>query len=1253
MRKFSKIFAALLTLAIVIGSIVVISGALVPKATTDFGKSDNFETTAVGKNAKGFGSGTGSADTYSTKVVVRNEETGNQYLRYSFIKGAAPKAYRRDYEFAPYSSSAPTTHIADYSYFTVDFDVCADAYAYEIDGVTYTSREVPEEAQNVRLAYSPSTYFSIDNRLFNGESYPSGYSVITVTFRYENDAWRLFIGGKDTGYTLSDKLDAWNHFTYAVKVIAKEVEVNGETKITYGYSEVRFYLDGMFVSSSDISSTNKNVAYDINPRAIDWYISDLNTPYSMGIDNFTPTFYYAGYSSGKAYGIDDLFDEDKSTPIMFCEDVKYDRNYVVPGNPYISLDTGATKTYMKYFLNDVLAKLKTGDMIETGFDIVNFTPNENVESFEVYLLDNAIFTLSEEALEKYDIVKSALGYKVTKKSAPAGLKLNLLDSKGGTAIASVMLYANEAPVIDLDVVSQINLKTGSIDKYTVGEWRWDIDGDSGDTEYDFKDELVRALSDIEMEIAKQYWDGEIDVYPAELTPIEEDVKDQLDYIVLVNDSSIWYKAGESLDVYYEITSLESRFASIPSNAKVILYEDVQFSESLKIKENAKIEIDLNGNNIISTANALFVISNNADVSIYSASEAMIGVNSGALFTTVGATNFNNANITFGDAEKGNQLLASADIFLNLITANAMANDAKPVSVSINAVIVKGGFVIAAPDVEIEINNTILYNEGVIFETLLDYEQFFAIDAKIAINNAAIISESNVLGDIAANTSISISQATVFGDLESQKYDQQGSVVIGSGVEFSSDVRKENSIVSLAEDVCFAVADYEYDLYGLTINVKLIAVDVEEINSEDFAIAIWKDATGKTFKEEYYHKSDLTPNHPSAHEMKDEAKFPGVEDLGNGWYDRGYRTWKNANEEASSDELIAGETTVFVPVADGVVPAVDFKLNVSLKSTAVSFNLYAAIPAEDAGVVIDPASVYYVDVDGNKIPAELLVDLAGAEGYYAIEIPLAVTDFSAKTVVIGFAVVGYEEEPIELEEVVEIDFLTYAEVATDLYSCGSEDAKLVLEVLRYKKAAADAAGAKLTSATVEKIDSILAMHGESCKCLADLNSIEYTDAELNASLGSLSDKILGAEYVVAGDKVDLYFYVDANVSVESFAIRHKGLLDQLGGWDYINYKIDVVLEPVAYVEYNGVKCAVYAYDDLALYNVSAIMNISLTVASASEEENAEPVIETLTGAYSLAAYIAEASDDCLDFASALYAASNTALEFRFIREGEYN
>ena len=86
MRKFSKIFAALLTLAIVIGSIVVISGALVPKATTDFGKSDNFETTAVGKNAKGFGSGTGSADTYSTKVVVRNEETGNQYLRYSFIK---------------------------------------------------------------------------------------------------------------------------------------------------------------------------------------------------------------------------------------------------------------------------------------------------------------------------------------------------------------------------------------------------------------------------------------------------------------------------------------------------------------------------------------------------------------------------------------------------------------------------------------------------------------------------------------------------------------------------------------------------------------------------------------------------------------------------------------------------------------------------------------------------------------------------------------------------------------------------------------------------------------------------------------------------------------------------------------------------------------------------------------------------------------------------------------------------------------
>ena len=113
MRKFSKIFAALLTLAVVVGSIVVISGALVPKTTTDFGKSDNYETAVVGQNAKGFGSGTGSADSYSTKVDVKNEETGNQYLRYAFIK-AAPKAYRRDYEYASYNSSSPVTHIADY-----------------------------------------------------------------------------------------------------------------------------------------------------------------------------------------------------------------------------------------------------------------------------------------------------------------------------------------------------------------------------------------------------------------------------------------------------------------------------------------------------------------------------------------------------------------------------------------------------------------------------------------------------------------------------------------------------------------------------------------------------------------------------------------------------------------------------------------------------------------------------------------------------------------------------------------------------------------------------------------------------------------------------------------------------------------------------------------------------------------------------------------------------------------------------------
>ena len=1257
MRKFSKIFATLLTLAIIVGTIVVMSGALVPKATTDFGKSDNFETTAVGKNAKGFGSGTGSADTYSTKVIVKNEETNNQYLRYSFLKAGAPKAYRRDYEYAPYSSTAPTTHIADYSYFTVDFDVCADAYAYEIDGVTYMSREIPELAENVRLAYSPGTYFSIDNRLFNGESYPAGYSVITVTFRYEDNAWKLFIGGKDTGYTLSDKLDAWNHFTYAVKVIAKEVEVKGETKITYGYSEVRFYLDGIFVSSSDISASNKATAYDINPRAIDWYISDLSTPYSMGIDNFAPTFYYAGYSSGKAYGIDDLFDEDKSAPLMFCEDVVYDRNYVVPGNPYISLDTGATKTYMKYFLGDVLSTLKTGDMIETGFDIIDFTPDESVESFEVYLINNATFSLSEKALEKYDIVKSALGYKVTKKSAPEGLKLNLLDSKGGTAIASVMLYAGNDPVIDLNVVSQINLKTGLIDKYTVGEWRWDIDGESGDTEYDYKDELVRALSDIEMEIAKQYWNGSIDVYPADLTPIEEDVKAKLDYIVLVNGSSVWYNEGESLEVYYDINTLESRFASIPANAKIVLYEDAVINSSLKIKENAKIEIDLNGYSIDSDAASLFVVSNNSEIIVYSADEAVIKIDNGDLFTTVGgSSNFNNAKIVFGDAEKGNKVIAKAANFLNATTANAMANDNKPISVSINAYLVWGNFVIAAPDVEIEINDSLVYSEGVIFETLLDYEQFFAIDAKISVNNSEIISESAIIGDLAANSVISISDATLCGSLESQKYDQKGSIVIGANVEFDRDVRKDNSIITLVDGVCYAVANYEIDCEGLTINVKLIAVDAGAVSSEDFAIAIWKDATGKNFKEEYYHKTNLTPIHPSAHEMKDEAKFPGVEDLGNGWYDRGYRTWKNADEEGKSDELIAGETTVFLPVADGVVPAVDFKLNLSLKSTAVAFNLYAQIPAEDSGIVVNAESVYYLDVDGNKVYTQLLTGFAGAEGYYAIEIPLELVDFTSKTVVIEFAVVGYEDEPIVLEEVIEIDFLTYAEIATELYACGSEDAKLVLEVLRYKKAAAEAAGAKLTSGVIAKAEAILAMHGESCKCISDLNETVYTDAELNASISaneSINDKILGAEFDLGNDKVDLYFYVDASVNVESFAIKHKGLLDQLGGWDYINYKINVVPELIGYVNYNGVDCAVYAYNNISLYNASAIMNITLTVASASEEENAEPVIETFTGAYSLAAYIAEVGDEYIDFAAALYAASNAALEFRFIREGEYN
>lgn len=217
-------------------------------------------------------------------------------------------------------------------------------------------------------------------------------------------------------------------------------------------------------------------------------------------------------------------------------------------------------------------------------------------------------------------------------------------------------------------------------------------------------------------------------------------------------------------------------------------------------------------------------------------------------------------------------------------------------------------------------------------------------------------------------------------------------------------------------------------------------------------------------------------------------------------------------------------------------------------------------------------------------------------------------------------------------------------AAELYACGSDDSRLIFDLVQYKyNAYLASAGENTDDKTVKRVGDFLLSHGDGCTCRTDLSELEFTDAELDASLNG----IVNAEVDLEGGKPAIYFYVDSALNVQSFDIMHKGLPHQAGTWDYINYKMNVSPVYVDTVEIDGISYAKYEYTDILLCNAASIMNITLKVETLGEDGT--PVNETLTGSWSLASYI-ENTDDS-DFAKALYAASVSALEYRFVRAGE--
>ena len=488
MKRFSKILAILLTVSVLCGIIVTMAFADAPTTTENLGFINDFDGDEAAANswiASNFvdGNSKGGPDASTRKVV--GDDT-NKYFQYAYLKDATKSSpYRFDLKtgifdqinsgytpeggeklkgvaaFQQALTDGKIKDLAQYSYYTVDFDITADKYRYLVEKTNEETGEpeITEELSSksleeikaidgviedsIRLSYSEGSYWNFDNRFIiqdgtNEDETPkykiSSRNQLYVYFHYDttDSKWKIY---QDVAYTqligvLDDKPGSWNHFTYVVSI--------DRTNVTS--SNVALYFNGNL--SSKVTLGGNGLHYFA--RAIDWSIAhysetafDNDVKYSMGIDNYVVNYYAADYTSGDAYGIDDLYKDNASdkycnnVSITKCHDVVCSADYDFDGNNDVVATIGETKYYLGAAAIDAV---KTGETVKIYKDLLNITAPFDVLYFDIECANDAICTVAESSKDLLVLEKTENGYRATAEYVYA--KDHIYNDGTGTALFS-------------------------------------------------------------------------------------------------------------------------------------------------------------------------------------------------------------------------------------------------------------------------------------------------------------------------------------------------------------------------------------------------------------------------------------------------------------------------------------------------------------------------------------------------------------------------------------------------------------------------------------------------------------------------------------------------------------------------------------------------------------------------------------------------------------------------------------------------
>ena len=1279
MRKFTKIFAVILSVTVLFGALAIFAFAdesakkdLVIGAEGIYNTVNlDFEDLKVGDTAfqsgkssytnskYGWNSALTPSDCSTIKIKEQSDdnEITNKYLNFSRNEDVEATKFYWEFCTGAYtkvSNRAQNESVHEYAYITIDFDISCDEYMYELNGETLYGTEIPEGAENVRLAYPNELGFYQIMR--SNDSAAATYQQVYVIYNADTNLWYLSPNDKvfqATDIPLSNIAGAWNHFTATVV---------GDPRLS-GDSMMRYYLNGQMVSEKKV---NTNGCTDV---LVDSFRFDVNATvlasgahFSFALDNFTTNYYPIGYTSGDEYGIDDLYASDNYASINLseCKDVVYNEQYSYVGTPtpFAAILEHADGTQEKYY--NAMASLKyikDSDVITINSNLLNYTPNDDISLLTIIPNGESRFDLSDDAKELFKVQHTGDRYTIIR-AEENSMKLKWYDSQGEDR--KLIKEQFILPLMTPNVNAEVLRICGKIDRTSdnptiqiLRDWQWDINGDGI---ADGASVSTLTLADINRYIELGY--TELSVVPVfETMPLyflieEGDATGDADAKLYIPDYD--YEKFASA----EIDTLINAIKAIKINeATVTLYADYKLARNKVITVPAAVELnlDLNGHSVFQTdyttsSNqvSFFLVNEETTFNVYSSRpgaylaqgvvDSNADVSKGEFAGVYGhgiiaANDVDALTINLGEKlDKNGNVVASADNLavygsklLHLVgTATANPN-AKKVVINING----GSYFsigstanamipVSEMDMEINVVNAILYaaNGDAIFSSVSDK----AHSAIINVKNSKLISANgtSVIKGLSDKCEVYIESSIV-----SALNDFSASVMLGSYNKLAGGV--DVSVVSLANGVAIVSANNESakdsesitypvnfaDMYSTgSLDTAWTALDTVDVEFEysyltiapadDFAsmgapfsnvcVVDWLAPDGTVYATTYWVVG-------SQIECIGLDAFDEVV-TGNGWYNLVYASWENV---ADPSNFVANGTNMsFKPMATGVTPALDVKVSVEIFEN-VAFNIY--LPA-----AADKVTFIGFFKGDKKLDADTYNDVTvdGISGFYQLIGMIANDSFVSDEITVEFAVEGFEET---FKKVVSVYLLEYAAKVDSLYGCGTDESALIYAMMQYKyELYLMAVNGNVDDAIDLPVQDYLSSHGAECTC-GQIGEIAKVDVDSSALDGLVKDVVYGVKFNDAG--------------VASFAI--SVIVPDGANVTDVSASIDDNIQKLLAKSCDGY--TEYIWSGLPVELVCQVLTISVTTDNG-----------TVSGEYSLANQALEN-----DFAAAMYIISKATAD----------